>query len=260
MKDVKTEPMTHGLPESLKEELRLLASRYENSDFLIGDPSWFMHQVVGDDNREVMAFIASSLSYGSRKQFFPKIQFVLDASRGEVAEWVRSGAFADIIPDDPSRCYYRLYTFSLMHRFLVALREMLIRYGSLGEFVFQSAPDGCCLTAIEALTSWFSSRGIEGIVPKNTSSSCKRVCMFMRWMVRDGSPVDLGLWKDKIDRRTLIMPMDTHVVRQSMRYGLLGSSSASMSAARRLSARMADVFPDDPLKGDFALFGLGVNG
>ena len=146
-----------------------------------------------------------------------------------------------------------------MHRFLSAFREIMLEYGSLTEFVSQSVVNATCLSAVEAITSWFSARGIEGIIPKNTQSSCKRVCMFMRWMVRSGSPVDLGLWSGIIDRRTLIMPMDTHVVQQSIRLGLLSSSAASMSSAMRLSAAMSEVFPDDPLKGDFALFGYGVN-
>ena len=239
--------------------LRSYAARYETADFLNGDPSWFMHQVEPAADRIMLAFLASSLSYGSRKQFFPKIQYMLDCSQGRVEEWVRSGAFATDIPDDSSRCYYRLYTFAKMHQFLASLRQMLADYGSLTEFVRQSTPDGHCLTAVSALTSYFSSRGIEGIIPKNTQSSCKRVCMFMRWMVRDGSPVDLGLWSGIIDRRSLIMPMDTHVVQQSMRLGLLSSSSASMSSALRLTSAMSEVFPDDPLKGDFALFGYGVN-
>ena len=83
--------------------------------------------------------------------------------------------------------------------------------------------------------------------------------MFLRWMVRSGSPVDLGLWSDFIDRRTLIIPMDTHVVQEANALGLLNGKCASMSAARRLTARLAQVFPDDPMKGDFALFGYGVN-
>ena len=83
--------------------------------------------------------------------------------------------------------------------------------------------------------------------------------MFMRWMVRDSSPVDLGLWTRFIDKRTLIMPLDTHVVQQSQRLGLLRSRTASMSAARRLTQAMLEVFPADSLKGDFALFGYGVN-
>ena len=83
--------------------------------------------------------------------------------------------------------------------------------------------------------------------------------MFLRWMSRTESPVDLGLWKDFIDRRTLIMPMDVHVMRQSNALGLLKAASASMTTARRLTVAMLEVFPDDPLKGDFALFGLGID-
>ena len=83
--------------------------------------------------------------------------------------------------------------------------------------------------------------------------------MFLRWMVRDGSPVDLGLWSDIMDRRTLIMPLDTHVVQESLRMELLKSRTASMGTARRLTDAMLEIFPDDPLKGDFALFGLGVD-
>ena len=97
------------------------------------------------------------------------------------------------------------------------------------------------------------------IVPKNTQSACKRVCLFLRWMVRSNSPVDLGLWADFIDRRTLIMPLDTHVLRQSRNFGLIEGCSATMSMAQKLTAALTEVFPEDPLKGDFALFGYGVN-
>lgn len=97
------------------------------------------------------------------------------------------------------------------------------------------------------------------IVPRNTLSSCKRLCMFLRWMVRNDSPVDLGLWSEIIDKRTLIMPLDTHVIQEANRLGLITSKSTSMKAANKLTAIMLDIFPEDPLKGDFALFGYGVN-
>ena len=77
-------------------------------------------------------------------------------------------------------------------------------------------------------------------------------------MVRDNSPVDLGLWSGFIDRKTLIMPLDVHVMRQSVGFGLLKAKTATMSTAIRLTDVMRQIFPDDPLKGDFALFGLGV--
>ena len=68
------------------ELLRTYAERYETSDFIIGDPSWFMHQVESAEDRIALAFLASALSYGSRKQFFPKIQYMLDCSQGRVDE------------------------------------------------------------------------------------------------------------------------------------------------------------------------------
>lgn len=236
--------------------IRLLAEKYETADFLKDDPSLFMHKVEGAADMEVMAFAASCLSYGSRKQFFPKIQYMLDRSGGRMDEWVRSGSFADDIPDE-DRCYYRLYTQHDMHLLLQTLRAMLTEHGSLGQFVRANATDG--YGAVSALCAYFAERNSSTVIPRDTKSACKRVCMFMRWMVRDGSPVDLGLWTRFIDKRTLIMPLDTHVVQQSQRLGLLTSRTASMSAARRLSQAMLEVFPDDPLKGDFALFGYGVN-
>lgn len=236
--------------------LRQYAERYETADFLPTDPSWFMHQVCGKENQETFAFIASCLSYGSRKQFFPKIQYILDCSNGEVYEWVKSGTFDTHIPDN-DRCYYRLYTNHAMNKFLHALKDLLNEYSTLGNYVRHNATDG--YTAIVSITNYFSNKGIDVIIPKNTTSACKRVCMFMRWLVRDNSPVDLGLWSDIIDKRTLIMPLDTHVLQEAMRLKLINSKTASMSVARKLTAQMLTIFPEDPLKADFALFGYGVN-
>ena len=82
--------------------------------------------------------------------------------------------------------------------------------------------------------------------------------MFMRWMVRTGSPVDLGLWTF-LSPTTLIMPLDTHVLQQAQRLQLITSATASMSTALRLTDTLREVFPDDPTRADFALFGYGVN-
>jgi uncharacterized protein (TIGR02757 family) len=240
----------------MTELLHRYADEFESKEFLNGDPSWFMHQVSGVSNQELFAFIASSLSYGSRKQFFPKIQYILDCSHGDVDSWIRTGSFERDVPDN-NKCYYRLYTNHTMHQFLSALHNLIIEYGTLGDFIKGNSHDG--YSAIVAITAFFGNRNIETIIPKGTDSACKRICMFLRWMVRDNSPVDLGLWTF-IDKRTLIMPLDTHVLQEACALGLLNSRSASMSAAKKLTAKMLQIFPDDPLKGDFALFGSGVAG
>lgn len=240
--------------------LRELALRYETPAFLEGDPSSFMHKVQGDVNREVTAFVAAALSYGSRAQFLPKIQELLDSAEGDMYGWVKEGAFRSLLAHDDRSCFYRLYSKGLMNRFLSALQEMLAHYGSIGTFAEENTREGEAIGTISSFCRYFSERGLATIIPKDTASSCKRLCMFLRWMTRENSPVDLGLWKDFVSRRTLIMPLDTHVLTEAGKLGLTSSRCASMSAARKLTAQMAEVFPDDPLKGDFALFGLGVDG
>ena len=238
-----------------RELLLRLAERYETPQFIHGDPSWWMHQVEGPLNQEATAFVASVLSYGSRQQFMPKIGHLLDLAGGDMDRWLRSGAYAEAFAEGDTACFYRLYSRGTMRSFFDAYSRLMHEYGSLGGYV--GATDG--LGAVEAICNWFSAHGVSVVVPKDATSACKRVCMFLRWMVRSGSPVDLGLWSQRIDRRTLIMPLDTHVVSEAMKLGLLSSRCASMSAARRLTAALAEVFPDDPLRGDFALFGYGVD-
>ncbi len=246
------------MTDSLKQTLVSLAEKYETPDFIIGDPSFFMHQVEGAENQEVIAFVASVLSYGSRKQFMPKIQSILDESGNDVYLWTKSGCFSSFFAEDDNSCFYRLYTNRQMSDFMKAYQKILIQHGSMGEYLERKK----IITgfgAVKSICEYFAGEGISVIVPKDVRSACKRVCMFLRWMVRSDSPVDLGLWSHFIDRRSLIIPMDTHVSQQAVNLGLLSTKTASMSAARALTSSLSEVFPDDPLRGDFALFGYGVN-
>jgi len=237
----------------MKQTLIELADRYETADFICGDPSWFMHQVDGDANKEAIAFIASCFSYGSRKQFMPKIQFLLEQSKGAVCQWVKQGGYNEVVPNNDN-CFYRLYTNRMVLDLLNKLSECYNEYGSIKGLLVSNNVSSA-LDALNVLTTTFGGK----IVPKNTSSSCKRLCMFLRWMVRTDSPVDIGLWSDIIDCRSLIMPLDTHVMQQANRLGLISTKTTSMSTAIKLTREVAKVFPEDPLKADFALFGYGVN-
>lgn len=250
--------------KSLQNRLLTLANKYETSSFLNGDPSWFMHQVIGKRNQETIAFIASCLSYGSRQVFLPRIQYLLDCSRSKPYEWIRTGRYTLDIPND-DQCFYRLYTNTMMHDLFHALQTMYEEYGDMENYIRcyaklnKEKPQTDAIIAIEAIYDYFLKHEAIGIVPKSTQSSCKRVCMFLRWMVRTDSPVDLGIWSDLIDQRSLIIPLDTHVIQQSLQLGLITSKTASMSVARKLTDKLLEIFPNDPLKADFALFGYGVN-
>ena len=257
---------TKRISKATKEQLVAFAALYETKDFINGDPSWFMHQVDGTLNKETIAFIAACLSYGSRKVFMPRIQFLFNCAKENPYEWIRQGIFRQDIPDNDA-CFYRLYTNHTMYVFFVALEKMLNTFGSIKNYIKCYANEKErnsetkieAIVAIEALCTFFAEQQVIGIVPKNTSSSCKRICMILRWLVRNNSSVDLGIWHDFINKQSLIIPLDTHVLQQANRLKLLNTTSTTMSVARRLTDVLLKIFPDDPLKGDFALFGYGVN-
>lgn len=248
------------MKSEVKEFLISSAGRNENESFLENDPSQFMHKVNGERNREAVAFVASGLSFGSRKQFLPKIARIVELSGGDVDGWIRSGRFKDSFPADSAKPFYRFFSEGTMNEFFGVYRKILNECGSLGECL-ENGGVRDAHAAVGKIVALFSKcAGEYSVVPKNPRSACKRVCMFLRWMVRDDSCVDLGLWSRFISKETLIVPLDTHVLSQAKKLGLVKSKVASMSAAQKLTEKMKMVFPTDPLKADFALFGNGVNG
>ena len=86
----------------------------------------------------------------------------------------------------------------------------------------------------------------------------KKIWMMRRWMVRDDGRVDIGLWKNS-DKGALVIPLDVHVYRQASELGLTQRRAKDIVTARDITDSFREIFPDDPVKGDFALFGYGVN-
>ena len=247
------------VPMKTKELLRRYADKYERS-FPTPDPSDFMSKASGSRNKEATAFVAACLSFGAIEQFNPKIKQLIDLAGKDMDKWIRSRAFLHTIPDEDNRKFYRFVTYANLRVFLCAYRRLMRIHGTLGKYV-RATGDGTGFGAVNAICKAFADSGAGYLVPSKTLSACKRLCLFLRWMVRKSS-VDIGLWSGFINRKTLIMPLDTHVIAQAQKFGLLARETASMATARKLTKIMAKVFPEDPLRGDFALFGLGrsVNG
>ncbi len=245
------------VPAATRARLRRLAAKYETEAFVADDPIRFLRSASGP-GVETTAFVAACLSYGSRTQFLPKIQEVVDLAGGDVHGWIVSGRFARAFRAGDARSFYRLFSYGKMHCLFAALRPLLRRYGSIGEFLRASGAT-TAPTALCALCGAFAGKAAP-IVPKDCTSACKRLCLFLRWMVRDGSPVDYGLWSDWFDKSSLIVPLDVHVLRQARNLGLVQSSTTTMHTALEITARLAEAFPGDPCKGDFALYGLGIAG
>jgi len=96
------------------------------------------------------------------------------------------------------------------------------------------------------------------MISHSKDGAAKKLNMLLRWLVRDNSPVDLGLWT-WYDKKNLLIPLDTHVMQVAQSWNLITGKSANLKTAVELSEKMKLVFPSDPTKADFALFGLGVN-
>lgn len=86
----------------------------------------------------------------------------------------------------------------------------------------------------------------------------KKISMMRRWLVRDDGKVDLGVWKSS-DKKDLILPLDVHVYAQATALGLTGRRQKDIITAREITDAFREIWPEDPCKGDFALFGYGVN-
>ncbi len=270
------------ISKELKEKLRSLADRYEVASFCDEDPSQFLRWYRPENGRgtvadvEAAAFIAAMLAFGNRKQFIPKVRGILetsDRSLGSVTAWLKAGAYCEDFPHGDAK-FYRFYSYDDMQIFFGELGAILKEAGSLGEYFRtkggvtgvppvrrgspqRSAGAGEDLPLLYEIVS--SSFPKSAIVPKGRTSANKRVHMFLRWMVRRDSPVDLGLWT-WADPAALLIPLDVHVMQEAVGLGLLPEgAAASRKTAELLTAAMQEVFPGDPCRGDFALFGLGVD-
>lgn len=257
-----------------KNYLKQLADKYEVSTFCNDDPSQFLHwypasQIV---DTECAAFIAAMLSFGNRKQFIPKIKSILtlaDKTCSTISKWILQNS-----PDFPNsdKKFYRFYSYNDMHALFSDLKSILEKSGSLGEYMrgralpLASDCDQSYATPSSGDTpqrpdlSLLISQSFANakIVPKGKTCANKRIHMFLRWMVRQNSPVDLGIWK-WYPQSKLLIPLDVHVMKEGIRLGLLPpNATANKKTAILLTKKMEEFFPGDPSRADYALFGLGV--
>lgn len=174
------------------------------------------------------------------------------------ADWLATGGYKKFFPKSQKK-FYRFFSYADMAALCGRLAQIVEEHGSLGAAVRarygqESLPQELRLVA--ALISLFP--GVK-CVSQNPKGACKKLHMFLRWMVRRGSPVDLGLW-DWASAADLLIPLDTHVLQESARLGLIApNAAASAKTAIALTQKMAAAFPGDPARADYALFGLGVD-
>ncbi|MFQ5585708.1 MAG: TIGR02757 family protein [Thermodesulfobacteriota bacterium] len=242
--------------------------------FLSPDPIEYVHRFTDPRDQEIAGLIASSLAYGRVDQIKKSIERVM-----EIMEWSPYAFTKAFMPERDGKVFD-----GFVHRFntgkdiacLVSFaRQMIEGSGSIGGFFMRGVGPGegtirGALARFSAAALALNSAQIYGKrplpekagvrfffpSPKN-GSPCKRLNLYLRWMVRRGDELDFGLWRG-IDPATLIIPLDTHVARISRNIGLTIRRSADWRMAEEITANLARLDPHDPVKYDFALCRLGI--
>lgn len=233
----------------MKDKIIELANKYNTVDFIKNDPVQFPHRYTQKRDIEVSAFITQWVAFGNRKQIVKCAETLDSLFNGAPYDYIMGGKWRQYENSDAR--LYRFYTWGDFHDICARLNSLYLKYEDMEQCIDKDADDYSI-----SLRRLFD--GVKGIPASATKSAAKRVNMMLRWLVRDDGIVDFGIWKT-LDKRNLLIPLDTHVHQQGRAMGITTRNSADITTAKEITDYMKTIFPDDPTLGDFALFGLGVD-
>lgn len=249
--------------QQLYELLEQKASFYNNSQFILSDPICIPHLFTQKADIEIAGFLTATLAWGQRVTIINKSRewmnrmdnapsgFVLNASEKEI------GKMASFV--------HRTFQGEDCMYFIQSLQHIYRNHGGLEELFNQGyLPERSIKSSIHHFRNIFYSsehlhRTRKHLPDPLNGSAAKRINMFLRWMVRkDENGVDFGIWK-KIQTSDLYCPLDLHSGNVARKLGLLERKQDDWKAVEELTAKLRIFDPNDPVKFDFALFGIGIN-
>jgi len=249
----------------MKAVLERLYNSYNRFVKIVPDPLQFVYQYGSNEDQEIAGFLSAVLAYGRVKQIERSLVDLLARLGSSPTSFIRQLKNSD-----------QKHLSSFKHRFntgldvfyvLMAMKQFLKNHGSL-EGAFLAGYEDLQPNVIPAMVS-FRHRLLSQIESCHRSpgvlylladpqkgSPCKRLNLFLRWMVRDDD-VDAGLWTH-VDPGKLVVPMDVHMSRLCRIIGFHNKKQASMDTALQVTSRFAEICPEDPVKYDFALSRVGI--
>ena len=214
------------------------AEKYNDPVWFAEDPIAFPRQILERGGSlqdiEIAAVFAAHFAWGRRAMIVRDCTRLMDEMQWRPSDYVMAGEWRD---DDTS--IHRTVKWSEVARICAQLREFYLSQPSLE-----------VLSPAQMRTRIYGQK-------EDPKAANKKINMLRRWMARRDGKVDLGLWKNT-DPACLVIPLDVHVYNQACELGLTDRKAKDITTALQITDVFREIWPDDPLLGDFALFGYGV--
>lgn len=247
---------------TLRSRLEQVYRTFNRRELVEPDPLQFLYRYPAPEDREVVGLIAALLAYGNVKQIVRSVETALEPLGDQPAAFIRSARSASLMRIF-SMFKHRFTTGTHMTQLLRAVRHVLQKHGSL-EACFRTGfheGDETIVPALTAFTAELTKKavgiGTFLISSPTRGSACKRLNLFLRWMVRRDA-VDPGGWTG-IPAAALVVPLDTHMSRICRVLGLTQRRQDDLRTALEITRQFKAIEPEDPVKYDFALTRLGIH-
>jgi uncharacterized protein (TIGR02757 family) len=256
---------------NLKQFLDKKIEQYNHIDFIENDPISIPHLFTLQQDIEIAAFFSAILAWGNRKSIINSCKKLMACMNNEPYHFIlnldKLGKWKNNFKGFTHRTFNSIdavHLIEVLHYHFAIKKEASLetaftQWMNKKDENIEAALNGFynyCFN--ETAFKNYPTRTQKHIASPNKNSACKRLNMFLRWMVRqDKTGVDFGLWKN-IKAHQLIMPLDVHVMNVSQHYQLIQSNKANWKTAVELTNYLKQFDAKDPIKYDFALFSLGV--
>ena len=260
--------------EDLKGYLEELVAKNNTEAFIKDDPVQFPHRYSDKRDIEIVSFLVATIAWGNRKMILNNANKMLGIMGKSPYDYVMSGGWEKL---DDAKCVHRtffnrdlkyycrglnfIYKQLEVGSYQLEVSSYQLEVGSLEDVFFNEEHDVWRgiqnFRDLMAEANGATSKHISNpscCEPKK-GSACKRLHMALRWLVRNDGIVDLGIWK-RLSPKDLMIPLDVHVARVSRDLGLIDRKSNDRQTVEMLTSRLRDFDANDPVKYDFALFGV----
>ncbi|MDO4880117.1 MAG: TIGR02757 family protein [Capnocytophaga sp.] len=245
----------------MKDFLNEKVEQYNRPEFIETDPIQIPKSFSSLEDMEISGFLSAVIAWGQRKSIIKNAQKIMLFMDNSPYDFIKNHSQTDL--EKITGSIHRTFNSEDLVVFIKALQRIYNIYGSIENAVFQSITDNNLQNGISNFKKIFFaetlvSRSYKHLPDPQKGSCAKRINMFFRWMVRsDNKGVDLGIWK-KIKPSQLSCPLDVHSGNVARALGLISRKQNDATALAELDKNLRLLDASDPVKYDFALFGLGI--